>query len=517
MLVVFSASHKDLEMTYELLSWCKELDTYAPHKALVVCSTKVAENEVKELILKAKECGFNDVNAIRQKVESEGPWPQAQNAMWQLANEWIERVGRCPWFWLESDAIPLKTGWLDDLEREYNRVGSPFMGPVYNWVSATRELPHLVGVSIYPPNVRRYNPFTLAANMAPWDVTRPELTLKWTHNTHLIHHESGDRVNNVAPSFPTAQALSMIHSDAVVFHRNKDGTLIARLREMKSQQAKENPAKGKPDHLTAFSVARHTVHSVVNGAKSFSHAGNIGDVIYGMFAIKKFGGGDLTICPEQRKTSPCAQPINKPQYEFIAPLLRQQEYLRNISFSEKLPSSSGVYDMNNFRNAWTNAPLKKREGLDTLAKAHFWDLGIFDRFDHNDTWLVVPDPIITKKIIIHRSPRYNSPTFPWARFIAERGRDALFVGLAAEHEKFQRDFNCRVSFWQVQDLLEMAQLIAGAKAFVGNQSSPLALAIGLGQKVIVEELERSPDCRFNRPTYTGHLVVGPDKLDFLSL
>jgi len=231
MIVLFSACHKDHFECKRLLEWCRELGTYPRHQALIVFGKQVEENDRLGIIAAAKQCEFKSVAAIAQKEEDARGWPFACNQMFQLGVRWVEDVGRAPFLWLESDATPLKPGWLDTLEEEYIRVGKPFMGVVYDWVNQTRRMPHLTGVAIYPANFRRLNPYPLAATKVPWDCTAPEQTLPRTHRSELFCHEWGDRASNVPPTFQDLASLSVIPSNAVLFHRCKDGSLIDRLRE----------------------------------------------------------------------------------------------------------------------------------------------------------------------------------------------------------------------------------------------------------------------------------------------
>jgi hypothetical protein len=88
-----------------------------------------------------------------------------------------------------------------------------------------------------------------------------------------------------------------------------------------------------------------------------------------------------------------------------------------------------------------------------------------------------------RPIVINRTQRWTpaTPGAQWAQW-REQGweQQAVFVGLAQEHVEF-----CRVTGWQIphhptQNMLELAQVIAGADVFVGNQSQAFALAVGLG-------------------------------------
>jgi ADP-heptose:LPS heptosyltransferase len=66
-------------------------------------------------------------------------------------------------------------------------------------------------------------------------------------------------------------------------------------------------------------------------------------------------------------------------------------------------------------------------------------------------------------------------------------KDAVFIGSPDEHELFQRETGIVITFVKVKDMLDMANIIAGADAFVGNQGLSLALATGLGKTCVVEK------------------------------
>ncbi len=231
MIVAISTCEKDYFECGKLLEWIRELNTYPRHRLLLVFGKKINSEQRMELINTANSCMFRNVTAIQQVDEDPRGWPYAPNQVFQLAMRWIEGVGRGPFLWLEPDAAPLKSGWLDDLEEEYLRIGKPFMGFIFDWVSATAYRPHLTGVAVYPPHFRSLNPYPLNATDTPWDVTRPDLTLPRTHRTQLIYHDWGDRKTNIPPAFHTVADLERIPKTAVIMHRCKDGTLIDRLRE----------------------------------------------------------------------------------------------------------------------------------------------------------------------------------------------------------------------------------------------------------------------------------------------
>jgi hypothetical protein len=52
-------------------------------------------------------------------------------------------------------------------------------------------------------------------------------------------------------------------------------------------------------------------------------------------------------------------------------------------------------------------------------------------------------------------------------------------------------------------LLDAARVMAGAERYVGNQSSLLWVAMGLGVPVQVEKWAVDENCRMTRPVYTA--------------
>lgn len=501
MLFVLGFSHKDADRATDLLSWIAELDATQPYPALLVASHHVQNETIKLMHDRAAQT-FSKVTVIRQSEPAEHGWPLNANALFRCASDWVKQQNAGPWAWLEPDAVPLQPGWLTTLESEYRKHEKPFMGTVHE-----HPFKHFNGVMIYPQNISQYNPYMLNGSKLPWDCVRPEITMRFGHNTHLIQRMLADPMNNIPMSFPNRQALEHIRPGVILFHGVKDGSLINLLRRGSNHtpQASTAPKQGLVRRLNV------KIRGLISGASAYVHAGNLGDIVYALYAIKAAGGGDLFICPVQRQRAICTVPVNKEQFEMFAPLLRVQPYLRKIEFRQDYPTF-GIRDLNFFRNKWIDTLQRKRDGIETLCKCHFLELGLVHKFNDDEPWLSVPNPLPTGKIIVHRSPRYNAPatgpqSFPWQHFIKRYAKDMLFVGLESEHEKFQNDFRCKLSYWRVKDFLELARLIAGARGVIANQSFPLSVAIGCGQKVIVEALPRSPDCAFHRSTYWDQLMT----------
>jgi hypothetical protein len=108
-----------------------------------------------------------------------------------------------------------------------------------------------------------------------------------------------------------------------------------------------------------------------------------------------------------------------------------------------------------------------------------------------------------RTIVINRTQRWlpPSPSPQWLKWQDEGVADeAVFVGLPEEYEAFQKQIGMAIPYHETRTMLELAQVIAGAEAFIGNQSQALAIAIGLGKNYACEAradlpLERN-ECYF---------------------
>ena len=70
----------------------------------------------------------------------------------------------------------------------------------------------------------------------------------------------------------------------------------------------------------------------------------------------------------------------------------------------------------------------------------------------------------------------------WRRIMERYKNKAMFIGLPEEHDAFQREFGT-IEYRRTENILEVAELIAGSQMFVGNQSCPAWIAIGLAHPI----------------------------------
>lgn len=180
-------------------------------------------------------------------------------------------------------------------------------------------------------------------------------------------------------------------------------------------------------------------------------------------------------------------------YDNISALLEEQDYVWSAKYTHGTPFSTD-YDLNKFRKSWGT----KTPDMDSIYQLHGKAFGL--SLD-DAPWLTVKEPVSFPNypIICHRTPRYRNEDFPWAKICEEHRDKMMFVGTEEEHLNFSGFLAPhKIPHFKTKNLLHLARVVAGAKVFIGNQSSPLAIALGLGKNVIVEEWPLNANCRIER-------------------
>ncbi|MES2367012.1 MAG: hypothetical protein V4563_14145 [Pseudomonadota bacterium] len=469
MIVVLPFCGKDASLLKSNLEWMVRLG-----KQDCTCLLSFERGSLTPEIEQLASQAFSAVEKLEyDPYEGDTAWPKPQNYSWQTV-AWHEYSnGKRPWLWLEPDAVPLAKDWTKQISKAYYEGGKPFAGCVVRSPQT-----YCSGIAVYPGDVLEYCQTVMRCRNAPFDMAMASETLAHTQDIcHLIDHRRA-----VGFTFEHPDDLKIIRPGAVIFHKCDDGSLTKRL-------------MGIPHDNKVMGVPVET--------STFYHSGNLGDIIYALYAIKKHGGGDLIIGPDQRDTIPCSNPISPQQFDLLLPLLQAQPYIRSVLFRDRRPE--GALNLNCFRNYWLNPSIRRRSGADSLCKMHFHLLSILDRYKDDEPWLTVPDPIKSDRIIVARSLRHRNWDFDWQGVIDKFGSRLLFVGLPKEYEIFAMCHLPRIEFKPVSGLMEMAQIIAGAKGCVMNQSFPCSLAIGLGKTLLQEVFPNAPDCQFRRKNFSTSL------------
>jgi len=232
MLCVLPVCAGDVYLLFDLLKWMKQLGGTKGHAALIVADAGLSWPLAEQAIFLALEC-FEDVQFL-PNAESVSGWVAGSNSLWATAAKACKDRNIDGWLWMESDAIPLKASWLDDLYLQWQVSGSPFLGAAYHCDRADCPPMMMSGIAVYPFNAIDY--FRPVAEA--FDVQLSRQVILKLKPTGLIQHFWGDQTG-LPPTFretkvsthPHVFTLASLTPDAVVFHRNKDGTLVDLLRK----------------------------------------------------------------------------------------------------------------------------------------------------------------------------------------------------------------------------------------------------------------------------------------------
>lgn len=226
-------------------------------------------------------------------------------------------------------------------------------------------------------------------------------------------------------------------------------------------------------------------------------------MVYLLSIIRQIPGGPHTLCLRQSDATKAkgAEGVQR-LYDNVGPIARLQPYIHEVKIIQ--PGDYVDWASEGFRMAsYVHGQTLMQAHLNHLIKTK----GIGQNFNSNDPWLKVEPSLKSKgRIVCNRTGRYRGEYFQWAKLVAHYRHRLLFVGLHHEWREFIGHFGY-VEFAPTKNMLEVAQLIAGAELFVGNQSCANAIAEGLKQSLIQEVSPKFPDCIFKRPN-AQHVVDG---------
>lgn len=205
------------------------------------------------------------------------------------------------------------------------------------------------------------------------------------------------------------------------------------------------------------------------------HSGDIGDLIAFLPVLRQLGGGQIV----------CSQSNNprqfKPGFELLRRLMEAAPFVESFEWQDH--PKDITHDITQFRK-----PFYKPDRTLSLSQANAIGIEELDM----DPWLYAhPSAHSFGRVVVGRSERYHNPAFPWRETIKRYGPRMIFVGLPREKQLFDQliarvNPALRVEFYRIVDFLDLAELIAGCHFFLGNQSSPGWVAMGLGKQIVQE-------------------------------
>lgn len=223
----------DVPRLRDLLQWIKQLGGCPNHRAVIVADADTPVYDVldlRELAAKAFKCA--DIVSTESVVTG---WPIGPNSLFLKAAKAAKEIGE-EWFFCEPDATPLCAGWLDSLEIHYRATGAKYLGNLIP--CSTPGLPplHLAGVAVYPPSAYdELHSMIEAQPTVAFDLSTAPLLAGIATETNLVQNLWGEKDNPprfAAKRIPKTSVfdLDYLRPEAVIFHRNKDGSLIKLLR-----------------------------------------------------------------------------------------------------------------------------------------------------------------------------------------------------------------------------------------------------------------------------------------------
>jgi len=212
-----------------------------------------------------------------------------------------------------------------------------------------------------------------------------------------------------------------------------------------------------------------------NKVLNFLHSGHMGDLIYALPVIKKlsenhtcnlFIGINKIFTNEKYKNHTSAGVlINDRIFNYALPLIGKQKYLNKV---EKYIDQKIDINLDLFRDM-PGKPSNSSKWYFHITGVHA-DLHkpFLDTQEHDK---------IKNKIVISRSLR-NKNTFIDYSFLNDFCDQLIFIGLKDEYLDLKKVIP-ELKHYDPLDFFEMSQIIKSSKFFLGNQSSPFAIAEGL--------------------------------------
>lgn len=229
----------------------------------------------------------------------------------------------------------------------------------------------------------------------------------------------------------------------------------------------------------------------------FKHSGAFGDLIYSLPLVKHLGGGEFYLHLDQidwigqhyygSAPNPFHQGrLTEQDFEFMQEFMQAQSYISKFAVMDAKTEIS--HNLDRFRTAFVGHP---GNYVDIYAVT----FGIRDpetrTLLRNNPWLTVPSKkaVEQRTVVINRTARWTPPvpSEQW-HYWKQNGWESksVFVGLREEYENFRSQIGWDIPYQPTGNMLELAQYIAGAEQFIGNQSMALSLAIGLGTEFYCE-------------------------------
>lgn len=252
MIVFISYHHDDKPQMVRWANHVKKLGEASRHQIVVMPAHGVSTDGVMEPLSKA----FGKAEELPCFHQERG-WPVSCNRAFEQAAWHSYQVTKQSFLWMEPDAIPLKSSWLDDIEAEYSQCGKPFMG---DYVKIAGVMPnginHMSGIAVYHWDMPRILPSVFNNDFTAWDIASGNQVSAQLHRTSLIHHDW----------VPTKQwrrevvTKECVNPLAVIYHPDKLGVLIDDSLAGVGTRAEREPSTGACGDASSFEQSASAPH-----------------------------------------------------------------------------------------------------------------------------------------------------------------------------------------------------------------------------------------------------------------
>lgn len=255
--IVFAYHNGDADLAMESAKAITAMGINMRHRA-TVC-TKNDTSGVSDIIHELKK-SFPEVGYLQAQDGFDG-WPLGPNQMFADAASYCYQFDE-PWMFWEPDCVPMKEGWINELEAEFSKDTGKIMGCLVDGgiaPSGKNVYRLIVGSAVYPSkflngctiaaNLYNYNLRYRKANVVPepWDVRCRWEFLKFGRDTNLIraywkscNYQVKDGAIVFYAESPEAQDIQhvtcpdrIVNPKAVVVHGCKDASLHKMIYEKK--------------------------------------------------------------------------------------------------------------------------------------------------------------------------------------------------------------------------------------------------------------------------------------------
>ena len=212
-------------------------------------------------------------------------------------------------------------------------------------------------------------------------------------------------------------------------------------------------------------------HNENEGLTAF-HSGDMGDIIYSIPTLRALKIGKIILNPKPS----FGTKMNEELIMAIKPFLESQGFVIEISNGE-VPDFD--YNMDKFRTIGQDINFTHL----SLSQSKAQNIEV----DLSQQYIYLYEYKKVAKVIINRSLRYHNNHFNWKVFLDELAPgECAFVGLEDEYSEFVERTGFKCPYYPTKDLYELAKVIGACNLFIGNQSTPFAIAEGFKVNRILE-------------------------------